>query len=109
MEIAYITEINDKNYKNILQNNKLVVVDVWAGWCGPCLQLSPILDSVASELGDKVLIGKLDADSNTEFITETGVRNLPTILVYKDGKIVDKQVGVIPKQKLKDFISKHID
>lgn len=106
--ITYVTELNTENFKTTIKNNKLVVVDIWTIWCNPCLQLSPIIDEVASEFGEKVLVGKLDADSNGDIIKELGVRNIPTVLVYKDGEIVDKSVGMKSKVDIMNMISKHI-
>jgi len=106
--ITYVTELNTENFKTTIKNNKLVVVDIWAEWCNPCLQLSPIIDEVAAEFGEKVLVGKLDADSNGDIIKELGVRNIPTVLVYKDGEVVDKSVGMKSKIDITNMISKYI-
>ena len=106
--ITYVTELNTENFHNTINKNKIVVVDIWAEWCGPCKQLSPIIDEVAAEFGEKVLVGKLDADSNGDIIKELGVRNIPTVLVYKDGEIVDKSVGMKSKVDIMSMISKHI-
>ena len=106
--ITYVTELNTENSHNTINKNKIVVVDIWAEWCGPCKQLSPIIDEVAAEFGEKVLVGKLDADSNGDIIKELGVRNIPTVLVYKDGEIVDKSVGMKSKVDIMSMISKHI-
>ena len=106
--ITYVTELNTENFHNTINKNKIVVVDITALWCGPCKQLSPIIDEVAAEFGEKVLVGKLDADSNGDIIKELGVRNIPTVLVYKDGEIVDKSVGMKSKSDIMSMISKHI-
>jgi thioredoxin 1 len=106
--IALITELNDTNFKTIIDGNSMVLVDVWAEWCGPCKQIAPIVDELSIDFQGKVLVGKLDADTNKETLTSLGVRNIPTILLYKNGEIVDKSVGMSTKQKLSDMINSHI-
>ena len=105
--VAYITELNKENYNTFVGSN-LVLVDVWAPWCGPCKMISPIVDEISSDYQGRLSVGKLDADSNRETITELGVRNIPTILLYKNGEIVDKSTGVVTKQKLVEMIDKHL-
>lgn len=105
--VAYITELNKENYNTFVGSN-LVLVDVWASWCGPCKMISPIVDEISSDYQGRLSVGKLDADSNRETITELGVRNIPTILLYKNGEIVDKSTGVVTKQKLVEMIDKQL-
>jgi len=105
--VAYITELNKENYNTFVGSN-LVLVDVWAPWCGPCKMISPIVDEISSDYQGRLSVGKLDADSNRETITELGIRNIPTILLYKNGEIVDKSTGAITKQKLVEMIDKHL-
>jgi thioredoxin 1 len=106
--VVYITELNKENYNTFVGSN-LVLVDVWASWCGPCKMISPIVDEISSDYHDKGLsVGKLDADSNREIVTELGVRNIPTILLYKNGEIVDKSTGAVTKQKLVEMIDKQL-
>jgi thioredoxin 1 len=105
--VAYITELNKENYNTFVGSN-LVLVDVWASWCGPCKMISPIVDEISSDYQGRLSVGKLDADSNRETITELGVRNIPTILIYKNGEIVDKSTGAVTKQKLVEMIDKQL-
>ena len=106
--VAYITELNENNYKSFTESG-LTLVDVWAPWCKPCTTISPLVDEISSDYHDKGLsVGKLDADTNKETITELGVRNIPTILLYKNGEIVDKSTGVVTKQKLVEMIDKQL-
>ena len=90
-------EITDSNYKEILAEGKPVVMDFWAPWCGPCKMVSPIIDELAAEYEGRVIIGKCDVDDNDEVAVEFGIRSSPTVLFFKDGKQVDKQVGSVAK------------
>lgn len=107
MIVAYLTELNDKNYKEFV-NDGLVLVDVWATWCMPCRQISPIVDQLSIDFLNKVKVGKLNTDESPSTVTELGIRSIPTILVYKDGEIVDKSIGMTTKQKLTELINKHL-
>lgn len=91
-------QITDANFEQeVLQSDKPVLVDFWAAWCGPCKMVSPIVDEIASEFEGKAVVGKVDVDSNQEFAAKYGVRNIPTVLFFKNGEVVDKQVGAAPK------------
>ncbi len=93
-------EFTDENIKGIISSGKPVVIDFWAEWCGPCRMVGPSIEELANEYAGKVEIGKLNVDDNVETPGEYGIRNIPTILFIKDGKVFDKQVGAAPKSVL---------
>jgi len=102
-------EFSDANFEvEVLQSDKVVLVDFWAAWCGPCRMVAPIVEELATELEGKAVIGKLDVDNNPSVSSALGIRNIPTLLVFKGGKVVDKQVGVAPKEVLLAKLEAHM-
>ena len=95
-------EIKDSNFEELSQNNELLVVDFWAPWCGPCKQIAPYVEELAKEYEGKMVVGKCDIDENPDLPAQFGVRNIPTILFIKNGEVVDKLVGALPKNKLQE-------
>ena len=98
--------INKTNFEEVMASGKPVVIDFWAEWCGPCRMIAPIVDELATEYGDRVVIGKCDVEENDDITVKYGVRNIPTILFLKNGELVDKQVGACSKDALKAKIEK---
>lgn len=90
-------EITDTNVEGVLAEGKPVVIDFWAPWCGPCKMVGPIIEELAKEYDGQVIIGKCDVDENTELPATYGIRNIPTVLFFKNGEVVDKQVGAVTK------------
>jgi thioredoxin 1 len=123
--VAFITELNSTNFNSFIQND-LVLVDIWATWCGPCKLIAPLVDDISNIYQGRLSVGKLDADgsitdeegnvlSNKDIISQLGVRNIPTLLLYKNGQLVtndegnvEKLVGNVQKEKLVDFIERFI-
>lgn len=101
-------EITDSNFAEIIGQDKLVVVDFWAEWCGPCRIVGPVVEDLANDYEGQAVIGKVDVDTNPETSLKYGIRNIPTILFIKDGQVVDKQVGVAPKSVLEEKIKQHL-
>ncbi len=94
-------ELTDSNFEEIvLKSDKPVLVDFWAEWCGPCRMVAPIVSEISSEYEGKAIVGKLDVDSNPGVAQKYGIRNIPTILFFKNGEVADKQVGAVPKSML---------
>jgi thioredoxin 1 len=95
-------EITDKNFNELLNGNKPVVVDFWAEWCGPCRMIGPIIEELSHEYEGKAIIGKVNIDENEELPTEFGIRSIPTVLFFKGGSLVDKLIGATSKNVLED-------
>ena len=97
--------VTDTDFENeVLQSDKPVVVDFWAEWCGPCKQLSPVVDEVAEEMKDAVKVVKVNIDEAPEAPTKYGVRGVPTLMIFKGGEVVDTRVGGMPKSQLQEWI-----
>ncbi|OUR94637.1 thioredoxin [Flavobacteriales bacterium 34_180_T64] len=98
-------EITDATFEEtVLKSDKPVLVDFWAAWCGPCRMVGPIIEQISEEYADKAVVGKVDVDANQEFAAKYGVRNIPTVLVFQNGEVVGRQVGVAPKNAYSEAI-----
>ncbi len=102
-------EFTDANFKQtVLDSSKLSVIDFWAEWCGPCRVVGPVIEELAKDYEGKVQIGKVNVDFNPEISMMYGIRNIPTILFVKNGQVVDKQVGAVPKSVLDAKVKQHM-
>ena len=98
--MAKAINVTDQNFEEIINSDKPVMIDFWAEWCGPCKMIGPVVEELASEYEGKAIIGKVDVDSNPGVSAKFGIRSIPTLLFFKNGEIVDKQVGAVGKPAL---------
>ncbi len=104
-----IVELTDESFdRDVLKSEQPVMVDFWAAWCGPCKALAPIVDEVATAYNGKVKVGKMDVDKNVATPQRYGVRGIPTLLIFKDGKVQEQIVGYVPKETIQKALDKHI-
>ena len=102
-----VLEFTDENFKSDVLESKLpVLVDFWATWCGPCKAIGPIVEELAKEYTGKIKVGKVNVDDNNQVAMQFGVRSIPTLIIVKDGKVIDQLIGAVPKQSMVDLISK---
>jgi thioredoxin 1 len=98
-------DVTDSNFEEVvLKSSKPVIVDFWAEWCGPCRMVGPIVKELSEDYKDQIVVAKLDVDSNPDVSGKFGIRNIPTILFFKNGEVVDKQVGAVPKASIENKI-----
>lgn len=105
--MIYITELNDQNYDEFTKEG-IALIDFYADWCAPCRLLSPIINEISSDYNQVVKVGKYNIDFNSNKVNELGIKNIPTIFIYKNGEIADSIYGLVTKDKLKGIIDNHI-
>ena len=108
MSDAILTLTDEEFESKVIKSKKPVLVDYWAEWCGPCKMIAPILEEVADEMSDKILIGKLNVDENSQTPQKYGIRGIPTLMLFKDGNVVGTKVGALSKADLIKFIEDNI-
>lgn len=99
-----VREITDANFAEVLAEGKPVVVDFWAPWCGPCKMMLPIVEELSNEFAEQVVVGKLNVDENDALCAQYGIMNIPTMLFFKNGELIDRHVGACRKQELQQLI-----
>ena len=99
--------ITDEDFDETIKKNNVIVIDCWAAWCGPCRMMSPIIDELAKEMNGKVAFGKVNVDENPRVSMKYKIMSIPTLLVFKNGNLVDRIIGVCPKEEIKNKISIH--
>lgn len=106
-EKGLVLELNSSNLEEAIRNNRSLVVDCWAPWCGPCRMMSPVIDELANDLKGKITFGKLNTDENQDMAARFQVQAIPTLLIFKDGKLADRKVGALPKKALADELTRY--
>jgi thioredoxin 1 len=101
-------EVSDATFKDVIQNNPIVVVDCWAPWCAPCHMVAPVIEEMARDYAGRILFGKLNVDENREVATQYQIMSIPTLLVFKNGKLADRIVGAMPRQMLEPKITRYL-
>ncbi len=103
-------EITDSNFEQeVLDSDKPVLLDFWAVWCGPCKHIAPVVEEIAREYDGKLKVGKVDVDTNPEVSMKFGIRSIPTLMIFKGGKVVEQVIGAVHKRNLLDKVTPHIE
>jgi thioredoxin 1 len=108
IESTAVQQITDADFDQVVNSGKPVLVDFWAPWCGPCRLIGPIVEQLAPSYEGRAIIGKLNVDENPEVAQKLGVVSIPTLMMFKNGKLVDRMVGAAPKPVLQSFIDKNL-
>ena len=101
-------KLNKNNFKETIDGNNYILVDFWAEWCGPCKMIAPVLEEISNERTD-VAIAKLNVDDNQEITLTYGVQSIPTMILFRNGEVVNKLIGALPKEKINQFLNKEIN
>ena len=109
MTSQFLGVATDDNFEGeVLKSDKPVLIDFWASWCGPCKAIGPVVEELAEKFKDSVKIMKLNVDENQKTAVNYGVRSIPTLILFKEGKVFDTLIGLVPKERLEDFVKKSL-
>ena len=109
MTSQFLGVATDDNFEGeVLKSDKPVLIDFWAPWCGPCKAIGPVVEELAEKFKDSVKIMKLNVDENQKTAAKYGVRSIPTLILFKEGKVLDTLIGLVPKERLEDFVKKSL-
>jgi len=100
--------VTDESFDSVLKNHKLVLIDFWAPWCGPCRMVAPVVEEIATQYEEKIKVVKVNTDENPEIASKYGIRSIPTLMIFKGGDKVDMVVGAVPKATLANTLEKHL-
>lgn len=103
-----VLHLNEESFFKLVESGQPVLVDFWAGWCGPCKMLAPVIEELAAQYDGKVTVGKVDVDENQELAVRYGVMNIPTVVLFQKGNEIDRLVGLLPKERFSLMIDAHI-
>ena len=104
-----LIDLTDATFTSFVKDNAMAVVDVWAPWCGPCRFVSPVVEAIAGDYAGSIAFGKLNVDQNRRIATQYGIMSIPTLLVFKNGNLVDRIIGAMPRERLEPRITRHIE
>lgn len=104
-----VIEINKDNFQKVLEENENVVIDFWAEWCGPCKPVGEVLEELSEEFSNRMVVAKLDVDSNQEIAASFGITSIPTVIFFKNGKPKEQIIGALPKNEIKKWIEKNLN
>ncbi|MCD6590605.1 MAG: thioredoxin [Candidatus Aenigmarchaeota archaeon] len=107
--MSNVASLNDKSFKEFVETNRIAIVDFYADWCAPCKMMEPHFESLAGEMKDRAGFGRINVDENRETAAKFGIMSIPTLIIFKDGRLVDRIIGALPKQMIKERLEKFLE